>query len=106
MSNAFRRFEILLPLRFNDGSPIPDDLLGDALLEIRQRFGAVSSETQIIRGYWQHEDQIFRDDLTHVFVDVPDTSENSQFFVEFKERLKTQFRQIDIWMTSHPLEKL
>ena len=26
MSSAFRRYEILLPLRFNDGSAVPDDL--------------------------------------------------------------------------------
>jgi len=36
------------------------------------------------------------------FVDVPDTTETRPFFQEFKERLKTRFRQIDIWMTSHP----
>jgi len=95
-----------LPLRFNDGSPIPDELIGDTLLELRQRFGAVSSETQIIRGYWQHEGQLFRDELTRVFVDVPDTPENSQFFLEFKELLKSRFRQLDIWMTSHPVQKL
>ena len=106
MSNAFRRYEILLPQRYNDGSPVPDEIFGDALLELRQRFGSVSSETQIIRGYWQHEGQLYRDELTRVFVDVPDTPENSQFFLEFKERLKTQFRQIDIWMTTHPIDKV
>jgi hypothetical protein len=106
MSSAFRRYEILLPLRFNDGSPVPDELIGDALLELQNRFGAVSSETQIIRGYWQHEGQVFRDELTRVFVDVPDTPESNQFFLEFKERLKSHFRQIDIWMTTHPIEKI
>ena len=63
MSKTFRRFEILLPLRFNDGQPIPDELIADTLLELRQRFGAVSCETQTIRGLWQHQEQIFRDDL-------------------------------------------
>jgi hypothetical protein len=95
MSNAFRRYEILLPLRHNDGSLVPDEIFGEALLELRQRF-----------GYWQQEGQLCRDERTRVFVDVADTPENSQFFLEFKERLKTQFRQIDIWMTTHPIEKL
>ncbi len=49
MSISGRRFELLLPLRFNDGSPVPDDLIADALVELRHRFGAVSSETQRIR---------------------------------------------------------
>jgi hypothetical protein len=48
MSISGRRFEILLPLRFNDGKAVPDDFIGDALVELRTRFGAVSSETQRI----------------------------------------------------------
>jgi hypothetical protein len=106
MSKSFQRFEILLPLRFNDGQPIPDDLFAGTLLELRQRFGAVSSETQTIRGTWQHEEQSYRDDLVRIFVDAPDTPENRQFFVEFKERLKASFKQIDIWLTTYPIEVL
>ena len=62
MSGLSRRFEILLPQRFNDGSLVPDQLILDALLELRQRFGAVSWETQTIRGLWRHEQQEFQDD--------------------------------------------
>ncbi len=50
MSVSFRRFEILLPRRFNDGQTVPDELIADTLLELEERFGAVSSETQSIRG--------------------------------------------------------
>lgn len=106
MSNSFRRYEILLPRRFNDQQPMPEELLVDTLLELEQRFGAVSSETQIIRGLWHHQGQSYRDELVRVFVDVPDTAEIRQFFQQFKERLKTRFRQIDIWMTSYPIEIL
>ena len=76
MNSSSRRFEILLPLRFNDGQPVPD------------------------------EGQSYRDDLVRVFVDVPDVAESRQFFLEFKERLKARFRQIDIWMTTYPIELL
>lgn len=63
MSRVLRRFELLLPLRFNDGRAVPDEMLADTLLELESRFGAVSCETQTIRGLWQHEGQGFRDDL-------------------------------------------
>lgn len=53
--SALRRYEILLPLQFNDGDAVADPLLSDALLELRQRFRAVAWETQIIRGAWEHE---------------------------------------------------
>jgi hypothetical protein len=73
---------------------------------LRRQFGAVSAETQTIRGFWQHEDEVFRDDLVRVFVDVPDSPENRQFFLDFKERLKARFQQIDIWMTSYLVDVL
>jgi hypothetical protein len=33
MSRSLRRYEILLPLRFSDGRPVPDDFVADTLLE-------------------------------------------------------------------------
>ena len=101
MSRSFRRYEILLPLQFNDGEPVPNDLIVDTLIEIELRFGAVSWETQQIHGFWEHEGRLFRDDLVRAFVDVPDTAKNRQFFRSFKKKLKTRFRQLDIWMTNH-----
>lgn len=85
MSRSLRRYEVLLPLRFNSGQPVPDDLIAETLLELEQQFGAVSSETQIIRGLWRHEGEPYRDDLVRVFVDVADEPEHRRFFFEFKE---------------------
>jgi hypothetical protein len=106
MSAAYRRYEILLPLQFNDGQPVPDEVIGETLVELRQRFGAVSCETQLIRGQWQHEGQTYLDNLTRVFVDIPDQAEDRAFFVEFKERIKERFKQLDVWMTTYPIEVL
>jgi len=41
MSSKWRRFEVLLPLQFNDGSDMPAELLVEAVLEIVDHFGAV-----------------------------------------------------------------
>src|SRR5262245_35801704 len=101
MSRALRRFEVLLPLRFNDGTPVPDDLVADTLVELEERFWAVSCETQTILGHWRYEGQPFRDDLVRVFVDVEDAVESREFFVEYKDRLKARFQQLDIWMTTY-----
>jgi hypothetical protein len=106
MSASFRRFEILLPRRFNDGTAVPDGLIADTLLELEERFGAVSCETQSIRGLWRHEDQLFRDELIRVLVDTSDAVENREFFLKFKERLKVSFRQLDIWLTTYPIDVL
>jgi hypothetical protein len=102
--NVSRRHEILLPLRFNDGLPVPDELLADTLLDLEMNFGAVSWETQIIRGRWRHGEEVYSDDLTRVIIDVDDLPEHHQFFQEFKDRLKVRFRQIEIRMTTHLID--
>ena len=106
MSRLLRRFEVLLPLRFNDGSPVPEAAVADTLLELEQRFGAVSCDTKTIRGQRRHEGQSYRDDLIRIFVDVADGLENRQFFVEFKDRLKARFQQLEIWLTTYLIEVL
>ena len=104
--SSLRRYEILLPLRFNNGQPVPLELVADTVQKLREHFGAVSWESQLIQGEWQHEEMVYRDDLTRVFVDVADTPENRQFFRQFKEQVKTDFQQLDIWLTSYPIDVL
>jgi hypothetical protein len=42
--------------------------------------------------------------LFRVFVDVEDKPEHADFFRRYKEQLKSRFRQLDIWMTTFPIE--
>ena len=106
MSRMVRRFEVLLPLRLNDGTPVPDELIADTLLELEEKFGAVSCETQRIQGRWRHDGQSYRDDLVRAYVDVEDLPGNRIYFAECKERLKIRFQQLDIWMTTYLIEVL
>jgi hypothetical protein len=62
--------------------------------------GAVSSETQTIRGLLRCEGESYRDDLVRIFVDVADEVEHRRYFLELKARLKERFEQIDIWMAT------
>jgi hypothetical protein len=105
MAEPLRRYEILLPLNFNDGRAVPRESLSRTRAELKQRFGAISAESQVIRGE-DDESGATGDRLTRVFVDVPDTPENMQFFCELKERLKQRFDQLEIWTTTHPVERL
>ena len=59
---------------------------------------------QIIRGRWRHEDEVFSDDLMRVVIDVEDTEQHHLFFRQFKERLKSRFRQLEIRMTTFLIE--
>jgi hypothetical protein len=103
---SFRKFEILLPLQFNDGSPVPDKLIADTILQPREHYDAVSCETQTIYGIWTHEAGVYRDYLICLFADAPDTQASIDYFLRFKEQLKVAFNQLDIWMTTYPIEVL
>jgi len=91
-------------LLFNDGSLVPETLLAQTFAELREKFGAASWETQVVRGSWEHEGVTFVDNLTRFFVDVPDLPEHRNFFKEFKQTLRHRFKQVDVWITSQTVD--
>ncbi len=104
MSSKLRRFEILLPLQFNDGREVPRELLGEAVSEIVDRFGAVSYEPQTVEGHWTREGVVYRDALSKIVVDIADTPGNRKWMRSFKSRWLSKFDQVDLWLISYKIE--
>jgi hypothetical protein len=103
MRSKSRRYEVLLPVRFNDGTEVPEEILGEAVNEIVDQFNAVTFHRQAAEGHWRHDDILFRDDLALLVVDVPDTAKNRKWMKSFKERWKERLEQLEIWMVSYPI---
>jgi hypothetical protein len=101
MSSKWRRFEVLLPLQFNDGQNVPTEWLADAVLEVVEQFGAASYETQQVEGHWRHEGATYRDNLVRLVVDLPDTAKNRAWMKQFKQRWKKKLQQLELWMVSY-----
>ena len=101
MSNKWRRFEVLLPLRFNDGREVPPGWIAEAILEIVNHFGAASYETQKVEGHWRQGGILYRDDLVRIVVDVLDNPSNRQWMRQFKDRWKVRLEQLELWMVSY-----
>ncbi len=104
MSSKWRRFEVLLPLQFNDGRDVPGEWLADAVLEIVEQFGAVSYETQKVEGHWRQGGILYRDTLVKLVVDLPDVTGNRDWMRQFKDRWKTRLEQLELWMVSYRIE--
>jgi hypothetical protein len=104
MNSKLRRFEVLLPVRSNDGRDVPEALLGEAVNEIVWQFGAASFRREAVEGQWQHEDVLYRDSLACIIVDVPDTVKNRKWMKAFKARWKKRLDQIEIWMVSYRVD--
>ena len=104
MNNKLRRFEILLPLQFNDGREIPGEWIAEAVLEIVENFGAASYETQKVEGHWRHQDVIYRDNLVKIVIDAPDEEANRQWMREYKARWKAKLEQLELWLVSYTID--
>ena len=99
-----RRYEMLLPLRYNDGSPIEDEKVYQTREELIARFDAVSLLPGLIQGTWLHEGTRYEDDLRRVVVDVDDTPENRQFFSDYKPILCERFQQLEVYIGSYLID--
>ena len=104
MKSKSRRYEVLLPVRFNDGTDVPEELLGEAVNEIVAQFNAVSFYKDAVEGRWRHGDAMYRDDLALVVVDVRDTVKNRKWMKTFKARWKARLDQLEVWMVSYPID--
>ena len=104
MSSSWRRFEVLLPLQFNDGRDVPPEWLAEAVLEIVDRFGAASYETQKLEGHWRHGGVAYRDNLVRVVVDIPDSADGHTWMRDFKGRWRMRLEQIELWMVSYLID--
>jgi hypothetical protein len=101
---SYRRFEVLLPARFNDGRDVPDELIGEAMFEVMQKFQAVTFFNEAAEGYWQNEGSVFHDSLGLLVVDVADTVANRKWMKSFKAKWKKKLDQLEIWMVSYRIE--
>ncbi len=104
MSSKWRRFEVLLPLQFNNGSDVPDELLAEAVLQIVDYFGAASYETQKVEGHWRHGEVLVRDNLVKIVVDAPDLISNRRWMRSYKEQWRLRLDQVELWMISYAVE--
>ena len=100
---SFRRYEITLPTRYNDGSPVEPEKYLVTRREIAARCGALTFLPQPIHGEWTHQETRYEDVNLRIVIDVEDTPESADFFVRLKETLKQRFRQIEIWIVSYEI---
>ena len=98
------RFEVLLPLYYNDGRPIEQGKFLETNQELVAQFGATSTDTVIVSGRWMYQGTIYDDRLIRIHIDTDDSQANRDFFRRYKEKLKANFQQEDIWITVQHIE--
>lgn len=103
-----KKYEIYLPLKYNDGSEIEPEKFKQIREELIAVFGAVtvSSQTAPYQGTWKYGGVDFIDDIIKIEIIAGDNRKSARFFPRFKQRLKRILRQIDILITEQDIRTI
>ena len=101
-----RKYEIYLPLKYNDGKDIEPEKIKQIKEELIGMFGAitVSSWSSPYQGTWKYGGVEYIDDIIKVEIIASGDKLTKAFLKNFKERLKKSLRQIDILITTHGIQ--
>jgi hypothetical protein len=103
-----KKYEIYLPLKYNDGSEIEPEKFKQIREELIAVFGAltVSSQTAPYQGTWKYGGVDFIDDIIKIEIISGDDRKSARFFPRFKRRVKQLLRQIDILITEQDIRTI
>jgi hypothetical protein len=103
-----KKYEIYLPLKYNDGTEIEAEKIKQIREELIAVFGAltVSSQSAPYQGSWKYGGVDFIDDIIKIEIIAAADRKSERFFKEFKERLKRLLKQIDILITAQTIRTI
>ena len=101
-----RKYEIYLPLKYNDGEPIESAKIVGVWDELADAFGGVtvSSLSAPYQGRWKYGGVEYFDDIIKIEIIATNDRAARRFFKEFKESLKESLRQVDNLITTQGIQ--
>jgi hypothetical protein len=76
----FERYEILLPLNYNDDTPIEPEKFQETRRALVEHFGALPMDAPVIAGLWVSGGREYRDKLLRFVIDAEATADTDAFF--------------------------
>src|SRR5262245_50365293 len=95
-SRAAREYDLYLPLRYNDGSPVEQEKVDALRRHLTERFGGLTFFPQKSEGTWKIGSVTFRDEMVILRVLADDGVPARDFFAALKGQLKADLQQEDI----------
>ena len=98
MARSARRYDIYLPLAYNDGRVIPKELFVSVEQRLLARFGDLTSLQRKfpLRGIWQGESRLYLDQVIIITVLDFRRGGSGQFIARLKRSLICEFDQPEI----------
>lgn len=101
-----RKYEIYLPLKYNDGKAIESEKIVRVWDELADVFGGitVSPLSAPYQGRWKYGGVEYIDEIIKIEIVAVNDRAAKKFLKAFKERLKESLQQIDILITTHGIQ--
>jgi hypothetical protein len=103
-----RKYEIYLPIKYNDGTDIEPEKFRQVKIELSALFGGltVSPMAAPFEGTWIHQGVEYRDIVIKFEIITSDDEKMEKFFKDYKETLKEVFQQKEILITIQEIRTL
>ena len=97
-------YDLFVPLRYNDGTPVEEEKLERLRRRLVDQFGGLTDLYQRHQGYWKIGGVTFRDEIVIYRVLADETGAAREFFRRLKEELKTDLHQDDVLIVERQVE--
>jgi hypothetical protein len=102
MPKSARRYDIYLPVTYNDGSPIPREKYDDVEDRLLGRFRGLTSQRREFpfQGKWQEGARIYEDRIVVLSALDFRRGGSTRFIAQLKADLLREFEQLEIFITA------
>lgn len=101
-----KEYDLFVPLKYNDGTPIETDKFQDLQDRLLERFGGLTFFPQPNQGFWKMAGVTYRDEIVVYRVLATETQSARRFLTELKERLMGQLGQEDFLIVERDVTTL
>jgi hypothetical protein len=103
-----KKYEIYLPLKYNNGAKIERRKISRIREELVHVFGArtVSSQAAPYQGAWNYGGTDFIEDIIKIEIIASADRKTQKFFKHFKQRLKRLLKQIDVLIVAQDIRTI
>jgi hypothetical protein len=88
-----KEYELYVPLYFNDGSPVHDEVIDNIGARLLEQFGGCTFFPQPNKGLWKMGDVVFRDEIVIFRVLTEQVRPARRFFRQLKTELLRELQQ-------------
>ena len=105
MARSARRYDVFLPLTYNDGRPIEDAKFDRVEHHLLERFSGLTTQQREfpLRGIWEGESRVYMDQVILMTALDFRPRGSDRFLKDLKASLLREFRQVEILITETAL---